>query len=102
LDSVLAYLWPGNIRELEHAIERACAFTSGCHVDLDDLPETVIADRSGSGHVRNSLADRERGYILAVLDRNHGDRRQTANELGMSLATLKRRLRGDRPTSSEF
>jgi transcriptional regulator with PAS, ATPase and Fis domain len=107
LDRLLAYLWPGNIRELEHAIERACAFTNGSRVDLDDLPEAVITDRSitdrrGSGQVRNSLAERERGYIQAVLDRNHGDRRQTANELGMSLATLKRRLRGDRPTSSEF
>ena len=97
LDRVLAYLWPGNIRELEHAIERACAFTSGDLVDLDDLPEAVTADRSGSGRVRHSLADRERGYILAVLDRNHGDRRRTANELDISLSTLKRRLRGDRP-----
>jgi DNA-binding NtrC family response regulator len=42
------------------------------------------------------LADRERDYILALLDRNRGDRRRTANELGMSLSTLKRRLRGAR------
>ena len=97
LDRVLAYLWPGNIRELEHAIERACAFASGSQVDLEDLPETVIGrDRSSLARVQNSLADRERGYIVAILERNHGHRGQTANELGISLSTLKRRLRGHR------
>ena len=93
LDCVLAYLWPGNIRELEHAIERACAIASASQIDLEDLPEAVSGPRTGPGPNANSLADRECGYVLAVLERNHGHRGRTANELGISLSTLKRRLR---------
>ena len=94
LDRMLAYLWPGNIRELEHAIERACAIASAPQVDLDDLPEAVRGARSSQRPNENSLADRERAYVHAVLERNHGHRGRAANELGISLSTLKRRLRG--------
>jgi two-component system, NtrC family, response regulator HydG len=93
LDRVLTYLWPGNIRELEHAIERACAIASDSHIDLEDLPEAVSGPRIAPGPNANSRTDRERGYVQAVLERNHGHRGRTANELGISLSTLKRRLR---------
>jgi two-component system, NtrC family, response regulator HydG len=95
LDRVLAHLWPGNIRELEHAIERACALASGPHIDLEDLPEAVRGPRAGQRSHDGSLADREVAYIRAVMDRHHGDRRRAAAELGMSLSTLKRRLRAN-------
>jgi transcriptional regulator with PAS, ATPase and Fis domain len=93
MDRVLAYLWPGNIRELQHAIERACAIASGPHIDLEDLPEAVRGLRTSHGRREQSLADRERAYILAVLERNQGHRGRTADELGISLSTLQRRLR---------
>jgi transcriptional regulator with PAS, ATPase and Fis domain len=95
LDRVLDYLWPGNIRELEHAIERACAVATGPEIDVEDLPDAVRgsnASRPRPDH--RPLADRELAYIRAVLDRHHGHRQRTAAELGMSLSTLKRRLRG--------
>lgn len=92
MDRMLAYLWPGNIRELQHAIERACAIASGSHIDLGDLPEAVRGPHVAQRSAENSLADREIAYVLAVLDRNRGDRRRTATELGISLSTLKRRL----------
>ena len=41
LDRVLDYLWPGNIRELEHAIERTCAVATCPEIDVEDLPDVV-------------------------------------------------------------
>ena len=94
LDRMLDYLWPGNIRELEHAIERACAVATGSEIEVEDLPDAVRrADASGSRPDRRPLADRELAYIRTVLDRHHGDRRRAVEELGISLSTLKRRLR---------
>jgi len=95
LDRLLDYLWPGNIRELEHAIERACAVAIGPEIDVDDLPVTVRGPRLlGRTSDGRPLADRELLYIRAVLNRHQGSRRRAAEELGISLSTLKRRLRG--------
>ncbi len=94
LARLLDYLWPGNIRELEHAIERACAVATGPEITVEDLPDAVRgADTSARGPDERPLAERERAYIQAVLDRHHGHRRRAAEELGLSLSTLKRRLR---------
>ena len=99
LDRLLDYLWPGNIRELEHAIERACAVATGAEIDVEDLPDAVRGRRRRRRRTPDErpLADRERAYIQAVLDRHHGNRRRAAEELGISLSTLKRRLRRRAP-----
>jgi transcriptional regulator with PAS, ATPase and Fis domain len=93
-DRMLDYVWPGNIRELAHAIERACAVATGPEIDVDDLPAAVRGSRPSTPqpHPR-PLEDRERAYIRGVLERHGGDRRRAAQELGISLSTLKRRLR---------
>jgi transcriptional regulator with PAS, ATPase and Fis domain len=100
LDCLLDYAWPGNIRELEHAIERACAVATGPAIDLDDLPDPVKGpSRPPSPSPRQALVERELAYIRAVLDRHHGHRGRAAEALGMSLSTLKRRLRAGRQRS---
>lgn len=93
-ERLLEYPWPGNIRELQHAIERACAVAPGPQIDVEDLPEAVRGQRlePASGRLR-PLVDRERAYVRAILDRVGGNRRRAAEELGISLSTLKRRLR---------
>jgi transcriptional regulator with PAS, ATPase and Fis domain len=93
LECVLAYTWPGNIRELEHAIESACVVASSDVIDREDLPESVrgVDELTAAGRV--ALAERERLFVQAVIARHHGDRRRAALELGISLSTLKRRLR---------
>jgi transcriptional regulator with PAS, ATPase and Fis domain len=99
LECLLDYAWPGNIRELEHAIERACAVVTGPEIDVDDLPDHVCRALPPHTSSRDALAERELAYIRAVLDRHHGHRRRAAQELGMSLSTLKRRLRAGRQRS---
>ena len=93
-ERLLEYPWPGNIRELQHAIERACAVATGPLIDVEDLPEAVRGQHLvlPCGR-RRPLVDRERAYIRAVLDRVGGNRQRAAEELGISLSTLKRRLR---------
>jgi len=94
LERMLDYVWPGNIRELAHAIERACAVATGLEIDVDDLPTAVRGSSSAAPQPNpRPLEERERAYIRVVLERHGGDRRRAAQELGISLSTLKRRLR---------
>jgi two-component system response regulator HydG len=98
LDRVLHYAWPGNIRELEHAIERACAVAAGPRIEVEDLPTKVRhAPLAGESALEaRPLRVWERENILEVLARHHGNRRKAAAELRISLSTLKRRLRQQR------
>ncbi len=69
LEQILRYPWPGNIRELENAIERACALATSDLVELAGLPDEVRHHQSlviASEHVR-PLREVERQYILAAL-----------------------------------
>ena len=95
LEHMLRYPWPGNIRELENAIERACAVATSDRVELAGLPYEVRHHRSlaiPTDDVR-PLREIEREYILAALDRNHGSRTLTARQLKIGPATLFRKLK---------
>ncbi|MBL9019549.1 MAG: sigma-54-dependent Fis family transcriptional regulator [Myxococcales bacterium] len=88
------YRWPGNVRELENAIERAVVMASTTRIDVEDLPGEISTASAASwtpGDQR-SLADVEKSYILAVLDAQGGNRAKTAAHLGISSATLYRKL----------
>jgi len=96
------YAWLGNIRELEHAVERACVVATGTLIRTDDLPPEVSQARPADSDDRAApLRARERDHILAVLARHGGNRRRAAEELRISLSTLKRRLRWNRSPKAE-
>ena len=98
LDLLTAYPWPGNVRELENVIERAVVLATRDRITVADLP---LALRSGEvtlalGELAEprSLKELERRAILAALERHHGNRTRAARELGISLHTLWRKLKG--------
>src|SRR5207245_9376610 len=98
MDAILAYPWPGNVRELRSAVEYAFVVGEGPLLDVADLtPE--LRGEPPPGMPVGSLADIERGRILAALARHHGRKAAAAAERGMSRTTLWRqrsapRLRG--------
>jgi DNA-binding NtrC family response regulator len=95
-DQLLRYPWPGNVRELENAMERAVALARGRRVEMDDLPEEVRNAPATAALLRDEvrpLAEIEKEYILACLERNDGNQTRTAAELQIGSATLYRRLK---------
>ncbi|WP_167854711.1 sigma-54-dependent transcriptional regulator [Mangrovimicrobium sediminis] len=90
--------WPGNVRQLKHAVERAyilSEYAIGAAAFDVELPEgegaTVVGDVVEIP-VGTSLADSEREIILATLDKFDGDKSAAAEALGISLKTLYNRL----------
>ena len=94
-DQLVRYDWPGNVRELENALERAVALARGRRIELEDLPKDIRASLPApevAGGVR-PLEAIERDYILAAVERNGGNQTVTAKQLGISAATLYRKLK---------
>ncbi|MEJ2530321.1 MAG: sigma-54 dependent transcriptional regulator [Halioglobus sp.] len=98
LDAISGYRWPGNVRQLKYAVERAY-IVSEAVIEREMLPDPELEEGTGWGsddsirvQVGDTLADSERKIILATLERNEGDKKRTASELGISLKTLYNRL----------
>jgi DNA-binding NtrC family response regulator len=94
-DQLLRYEWPGNVREVQNAIEHAVALAAGSRVDVEDLPEELRAAMPRPRPVGRTqpLEDVEREYILAAVESAGGNRTRAAADLGIGLATLKRKLK---------
>jgi DNA-binding NtrC family response regulator len=96
--SVLAgYQYPGNVRQLQHVIQRAVAVARGTEIDVDDLPEEVLAaPASGSAFEGSVAAARERAereMIIAALSRNNGEVTSAAREMQVSRTTMWRLMK---------
>ncbi len=99
-----AYRWPGNVRELENAIERACALCDDGLIRTTDLPPQVsppgqyaaTGETTGALPVGQTLdeyiREQERRYIEETIKFNAGSREKAAKMLGISMATLYRKL----------
>ncbi len=86
------YDWPGNIRELQNAIERALIVAVGDVILPADLPHQLL-QQHGGGSAGRTLSDFEKDAILKALSDNGNDRRKAADQLGISLRTLQSRLK---------
>ncbi len=106
LDAMLAYSWPGNIRELRNTIERAVTLCRHEVVDVADLPDTIRKAAAGAGRevpaaragaARNELDSArqhgERHRILLALTQHGNNRTRAAKELGISRVALYKKLR---------
>jgi DNA-binding NtrC family response regulator len=93
-DQLLRYEWPGNVREVQNAIEHAVALAVGSRVEVEDLPEELRGAMPRPRPIGRTrpLEDVEREYILAAVESAGGNRTHAAADLGIGLATLKRKL----------
>ena len=94
---LLAYDWPGNIRELGNAIERAVILGSSDLVLAEDLPEAVLETRprtgiSGSTYYE-AIIEAKRQVILRALDQANGNYIDAAKALGMHVNYLHRLIK---------
>ncbi|MCB9728904.1 MAG: sigma 54-interacting transcriptional regulator [Deltaproteobacteria bacterium] len=107
LSALAAASWPGNVRELANVLERGVVLApGGCigteHLVIDAPMESVGARREGTRPAASeTLEDLERQTILQVLDGCGGNRTHAAEQLGISIRTLRNRLRAYRERGVE-
>lgn len=115
MDTLVAYQWPGNIRELQNTIERTvimCMNEVVCESDIrlsslemqiaGTAPSTPAAPQAG--HRAISIAELEKEHILATLEHTEWNKSQAAQLLGIERSTLDRKLKRylvTRPDRSE-
>ena len=102
---LMAYQWPGNVRQLENAIERAVAFTAGrSQIDVEDLPTEVQQAQETTAASSVTLpeegmdleafvANIERELIQRSLERTGGNKGQAARLLNLKRTTLVEKLK---------
>ncbi len=102
---LMAYHWPGNVRQLENAIERAVAFSAGrSHIDVADLPAEVQHVPEGAAPAAVTLPEDgidlpayigniERELIQLSLERTNGNKGQAARLLNLNRTTLVEKLK---------
>jgi two-component system response regulator HydG len=98
--ALIAYDYPGNVRQLEHLIQRAVAVARGPVLEPADLPEELFAARAidpsaaaADGTVAAARERAEREMIVATLARNRGEVSGSARELQVSRTTLWRLMK---------
>lgn len=102
-EALMCYNFPGNIRELEHIIERAIIFSEGDFIQVEDLnlPHAFNLTKTAPAAVNTvpepdeilSIDELERRHIAKALKTNRWDRTQTASQLGISQKTLYTKIK---------
>jgi len=98
LAALAGYSWPGNVRQLINALERAKILADDRYISLDDLPPEVASGANSNGDPRvatpcnDALATIQRTHILEVLKREKGNKARTARALGLNRRSLYRLL----------
>jgi DNA-binding NtrC family response regulator len=98
--ALTAYDYPGNVRQLEHVVQRTVAVARGPVLEPGDLPEELFASRvvdphsvAADGSVAAARERAEREMIVTTLARNNGEVSATARELQVSRTTLWRLMK---------
>jgi len=97
IEALQRYSWPGNIRELENALERAAVLSEDDRITIHGLPACVVDGEFRKPGLSlgpaSSLKDAEAAHIRTVLRYTSGNRSEAAKILGIGVTTLWRRLK---------
>jgi two-component system response regulator AtoC len=102
MKSLLHYDWPGNVRELENCVARAVTLGDHQMIDVNDLPPAIrteqvsaapLSPQDSASLSTTALAEMERMTILRVFEQANGDKALAGKMLGISRATLYRKLK---------
>ncbi|MBM3299961.1 MAG: sigma 54-interacting transcriptional regulator, partial [Deltaproteobacteria bacterium] len=100
LDALVAYDYPGNVRELEHMVESLLVMTPGDVIGLQDLPARVRGSATAPSPPRaqqsptlRRLMNREEARQIREAVEKYGSQRQAARILGINQSTISRKLR---------
>ncbi len=102
MKSLLQYDWPGNVRELENCIARGVTLGDQEVIDVQDLPPAIRTEQPASQAMTpqdaaslstTALAEMEKMTILRVFEQANGDKALAGKMLGISRATLYRKLK---------
>jgi DNA-binding NtrC family response regulator len=91
--------WPGNIRELENAMQRLAVVCDSQVIEDNDLPLDIAVssvlsrEAEKAENLGAAIAAFERGFVRKVLARTHWNRKRTSEQLGIGYSTLKAKLR---------
>jgi Nif-specific regulatory protein len=94
METMFSYSWPGNIRELENCIERACVIAKGKRIEVEDLflksPVQHIFPSDGSRNLKNAENSFRTRYIKQVLEENNWNQTEAAKALSIQRTYLSR------------
>jgi DNA-binding NtrC family response regulator len=96
MDMLQSYRWPGNIRELRNAVERAVVICPGEYISILDLPEKILKTQAEIMHISipigSSVEEAEKKLILETLASVGNNKAKAARILGVSRKTLHNKL----------
>src|SRR5438552_3698208 len=87
------YGWPGNVRELENIIHRSFALRGRLKIAPADLFDQSVESPEAALQAGQSVGEMERKLIMTTLEQTDGNRTHAARLLGISLRTLRNKLR---------
>ena len=91
MDEMMLYSWPGNIRELENAIERAVVIAKERKIRPEDLP--IFRPEFVSSGDEETLQEIEREHIMKILTKNEWNISKSADKLGIDRSTLYNKIK---------
>ena len=93
--ALLAYSWPGNIRELRNTVESCVVLARGAMIDVDELPPHIASrdeNETVSINVGTTLEEAEKKIILSTVAHYKGNKTKAAEVLAIGRKTLHRKL----------